>query len=233
MCQNTKEVLNLAENTRFRDRKFCAVLYPEDETHAACIEKLKCGGYNFAAILHDEDLYEDGENAGEKKKPHWHVVIKFPNAVWNESLAKELGITANYLEKAKSLDGALLYLVHYGFEEKYQYDLEQVFGTLKTRLASLLSDTDESTRALTIFDLIRNSPGIVTYTEIFEKACKAGLYGDFRRMGSGVMYLIKEHNYEFDEAMRCNRGVDESYRKFDEYQRWTGSNHSDVQPLND
>lgn len=221
----------MSETNRFRDRKFCAVLYPEDPTHAACIDKLKSGGYNFAAILHNEDVYEDGENKGEKKKPHWHIVLKFPNAVWNEPLAKELGITSNYLEKCKSLDAALLYLVHYGYDDKFQYDLNEVFGTLQTRLASLLNDSDESTRALTIYDLIRNSPGIVSYTEIFEKACKAGLYGDFRRMGSGVMYLIKEHNWEFECMEQKTAGVTISREAFDEYLRWTGTKTDDIKPL--
>lgn len=221
----------MSDSTRFRDRKFCAVLYPEDPTHAACIEKLKTGGYNFAAILHDEDVYEDGDHKGEKKKPHWHVVIKFPNAVWNEALAKELGITSNYLEKAKSLDSALLYLVHFGYEEKYQYDLQQVFGSLQTRLASLLNDTDESTRAMNIYDMIRNSPGIVTYTEIFEKACKAGLYGDFRRMGSGVTFLINDHNYEYSHADQSNAGVTISAEAFKEYLKWTGSKTDDIKSL--
>ena len=54
----------MADTQKFRDRKFCAVLYPEDETHVAAIEKLKSGGYNFAAILHDKDVYEDGEHKG-------------------------------------------------------------------------------------------------------------------------------------------------------------------------
>ncbi len=225
----------MSDPTRFRDRKFVAVLYPDDMSHVFALERLKSGGYNFAAILHDQDTYEDGDHIGELKKLHWHVVIKFPNAVWNEALAKELGITSNYLEKAKSLDGALLYLVHYGFDEKYQYDIEQVFGTLKTRLASLLADTDESTRALTIFDLIRNSPGMVTYTEIFEKACKAGLYGDFRRMGTGVMYLINDHNaaflgnlYERDHKVHQGSGSRES---FDDYIRWTSPRTDNFLPM--
>lgn len=191
----------MSNPNRFRDRKFCAVLYPDCEAHVACMEKLQTGGYNFAAILHDQDVYEDGEKQGELKKPHWHIVLKFPNAVWNEPLAKELGIEPRHLEQCKALDAALLYLVHAGYDNKAQYDMECVFGTLATRLASLLRDDDESTRALTIYDLIRNSPGIVTYSEIFEKACKAGLFGDFRRMGSGVMYLIKDHNFEFEREL--------------------------------
>lgn len=214
---------------KFRDRKFCAVLYPEDATHAACIEKLKTGGYNFAAILHDKDVYEDGEHKGELKKPHWHVVLKFPNAVWAEPLAKELGIAPNYLERCKALDAALLYLVHAGYDDKAQYDLEQVFGTLSTRLAFLLRDDDESTRALTIYDLIRNSPGIVTYSEIFEKACKAGLYGDFRRMGSGVMYLIKDHNNDFFVSTHSNAGVSQDFERFRDFLAFTDD--KDINPL--
>lgn len=96
----------MADTQKFRDRKFCAVLYPEDETHVAAIEKLKSGGYNFAAILHDKDVYEDGEHKGETKKPHWHVVVRFKNAVWNTAIAKELGIQPNYLEACANVDTA-------------------------------------------------------------------------------------------------------------------------------
>lgn len=214
--------------TKIRDRKYCAIVYPDDETHVQAIEKLKSGGYNFAAILHDKDVYEDGEHIGELKKPHWHVVIKFPNAVWQNSLAKELGISSNYLEQAKNLDNALLYLVHDGYEDKAQYDLNEVFGPLQTRLATLLRDDDEGTRALTIYQLIADSPGIVTYTEIFVKACKAGLYGDFRRLGSGVGWLIKEHNQEFYEVYHDNNGVVKDFQNFRDYLEWMSSRFDNV-----
>lgn len=187
-----------ASPTKFRGRNFVAVLYPEDPTHASAVDKLKTNGYSFAAILHDKDVYEDGEHQGELKKAHWHVVLKFKNAVWNTAIAKELGITPNYLEACKNLDDALLYLVHFGYENrKYEYNLEEVFGPLHTRLAYLLADDDESTRALNIYEMIAKKEGRVTYTEIFVEACKAGLYADFRRMGSGVTALINDHNTEW------------------------------------
>lgn len=216
---------------RYRDRKFCAVLYPEDSTHAEAIEKLKSGGYNFAAILHNEDLYEDGEHKGEKKKPHWHVVVKFPNAVWDTKLAKDLGIERNYLEKCKSLDAALLYLVHYGYEDtKYQYDVQDVFGPLQMRLISLLNDTDESTRALNIYDMINEIDGPVSYSEIYLKCCKAGLFSDFRRIGSGIGYLIREHNYEYYQMTQSNAGVKADFERFQDNMCWHRSN-ADVLPL--
>lgn len=216
---------------KFRSRSYVAVLYPEDSSHVECIEKLKSGGYNFAGILHNEDVYEDGDRKGEKKKEHWHIVVRFKNAVWNTAVAKELGITPNYLEACKNVDASLLYLVHYGNDEKAQYDYEKVFGPLSTRLNTLLTDNDETTRVMNIYDFIRNSPGIVTYSEIFEKALSAGLYGDFRRMGSGVSFLINDHNYALTHEEQSNAGVYVSAEAFKDYLKWTGSKTDDIQPL--
>ena len=146
----------MSDSQKYRDRKFVAVLYPDDPSHVEAIEKLMSGGYNFAAILHDSDVYEDGENKGELKKPHWHIVLRFKNAVWNTAIAKELSITPNYLEACKDVDAALVYLVHYGNPEKFQYEYEAVFGPLKLKLATLLADTDEGTRILNIVDIVES-----------------------------------------------------------------------------
>lgn len=216
---------------KFRDRKFIAVLYPEDPTHAECIERLKTGGYNFAAILHDKDVYEDGDHKGELKKPHWHLVLRFKNAVWNTAVAKELGITPNYLEACKDFDNSLVYLVHYHNPEKAQYDYETVFGPLKNKLATLLADTDEGTRALQINEFIENTPGPIGYSELLKKVVSAGLYADLRRMGQFATCLIREHNDECYHATQSNAGVAISREAFEEYLRWTSSKTDDIQPL--
>lgn len=214
----------MSDPKKFRDRKFCAVLYPEDPTHAACIEKLKSGGYNFAAILHDKDVYEDGDHKGELKKAHWHIVMRFKNAVWNTALAKELGIEPNYLEECRNVDASLCYLVHYGNDEKFQYDYENVFGPLRLRLATLLTDTDEGTRALNIVDIIDNSPGMIGYTELIRKCVAAGLYSDLRRMGTFAVGLMREHNDQIwaenksRDAMAADRERQADYMK----------NHGDI-----
>ena len=185
---------------KWRDRKFRLLLYPEDETHCKAISSLDEAGYKYAAILHDNDIWTEDDPElgdhipGEPKKPHWHVVLKFHNGVWSTAIAKELGIKENYIKDCKSIDGSLLYLVHENQPDKYQYDLENVFGNLKPQLAKLLADDDEGARVLNIVHLIDASPGRCTYREILVKACNAGLYGEFRRLGSGVKWLIDEHN---------------------------------------
>ena len=192
----------MADTQKFRDRKFCAVLYPEDETHVAAIEKLKSGGYNFAAILHDKDVYEDGEHKGETKKSHWHVVVRFKNAVWNTAIAKELGIQPNYLEACANVDSALLYLVHFGNEDKFQYEYEAVFGPLRVRLSTLLAEPDEGARVLNLVDIVDNTPGPIGYSELIKKAVAAGIYADLRRMGSIASGLST--NTIMSATVNCN-----------------------------
>ena len=185
---------------KFKDRKYVAVLYPEDPTHAAAMEKLKSGGYDYAAILHDSDVYEeDGKDhkKGDLKKPHWHIVIRFsPNALWNTAVAKDLGIEPNYLEKCRNMNRSLLYLVHRDNPEKFQYDLSQVFGSeaMISVLSKLLTEEDEGLRVLSIVKMVEDEPGIISPTEMLKKACKDGYYGEFRRMGMWSHIIIQEHN---------------------------------------
>ena len=221
----------MADSQKFRDRKFCAVLYPEDETHVAAIEKLKSGGYNFAAILHDKDVYEDGEHKGELKKPHWHVVVRFKNAVWNTAIAKELGIQPNYLEACANVDAALLYLVHFGNDEKFQYEYEAVFGQLRVRLATLLAEPDEGSRVISLCDIIDNAPGPISYIELVKKSVAAGVYADLRRMGTIGVKIVQEHNLECYRQLQPNGGVSLDFENFRDFLAFTGDKN--ILPLDD
>lgn len=217
-------------DNKFRSRLYVAVLYPDDDTHVECMEKLQTNGYNFAAILHDKDVYEDGDHKGELKKPHWHIVLRFKNAVWNTAVAKELGITPNYLEACKDQDSSLLYLVHYGKEDKAQYNYEEVFGPMKLKLATLLADTDEGTRVLSIVDIVESSPGPIGTSELLKKAVAAGLYADLRRMGHLATCLVREHNAECYQLEQNTAGVMVSREAFNEFLKWVGDKGIDNLP---
>ena len=216
----------MSESQKFRDRKFVMVLYPEGATHAAAIEKMKAGGYNFAAILHDKDKTEDGQ----PKKPHWHVVVRFKNACWNTAIAKDLGITPNYLEACKDVDSALLYLVHFGIEEKFQYDYEAVFGPLRVRLATLLAEPDEGARVLTLVDIIDASYGFLSYSELLKKSVAAGVYADLRRMGTLGVALVREHNYNVYKDLGIGYESDDT-RRFRDFEEFTSSKSDDIKPF--
>ena len=207
----------MSDILKFKDRKFVAVLYPEDPSHAAAMDKLMSGGYDFAAILHDKDVYEtDGTDhkKGDPKKPHWHVVIRFsPNALWNTAVAKDLGIEPNYLEKCRNLNKALTYLVHRDQLDKFQYDVEEVFGSesMKTILKKLLTEEDEGARVLSIIKMVEDSPSIISRTEFLKRACREGYYGELRRMGEWAGVIIQEHNDEIYAETKRPRPCSGSY----------------------
>lgn len=193
MCQRS----DLIENNR--SRNWCLVLYPDDTSHVSALEKLAESGFSYAACLHDRDVYHDDDcpedkKSGDPKKSHWHVVLKLKNARWQNAIADDLGITPNYLKPCRNLDSSLLYLVHDGYNDRYQYDITDVFGPLKPSLEKLLFADDEGERVLTIVAMIDQVSGKASYRDILVKACKCGLYGEFRRLGSGVKWLIDEHN---------------------------------------
>ena len=216
----------MSDSQKFRDRKFVMVLYPEDPAHADAMEKMKSGGYNFAAILHDKDKTEDGS----QKKPHWHVVVRFKNACWNTAIAKELGIAPNYLEACKDVDGALLYLVHFGNEDKFQYDYEAVFGPLRVRLATLLAEPDEGARVLTLVDIIENSPGFMSYSELLKKSVAAGVYSDLRRMGTLGVALVREHNDNVYKEL-VDPVESEDTKRFRDFEEFTSNKTDNILPL--
>ncbi len=74
--------------------------------------------------LHDKDITEDGEI----KKPHYHVLLKYPSKKSIQqvySLCFKLGSRVSP-EAVESFDGYLRYLIHEDDPDKYQYNKEDI-----------------------------------------------------------------------------------------------------------
>ena len=190
----------MAEN--FRSRKLGLLLYPEDESHVQALEKIKA--YEYALILHDKDTDEDGV----LKKPHYHVVLSLKNAQWATAIAKELGITPNYIQQIRNEEAALAYLIHYNEdEEKQKYDVDEVQGPLKRRLIDYInkSDTSESEKVSVMIRYVEENPNIMNVTK-FSKYCAENGYWDvFRRAGSIFIKILEEHNSEIINVSRVTK----------------------------
>ncbi len=181
--------------SKFRNRIFLGVLYEEDETHLQAIEKIRFR-YNYAMIRHDMDETEEGE----KKKPHYHIILKFDNARWSTSVAEELGITDNYLEPCKKLSSSLLYLIHYRDYDKYLYKIEDVEGPLKTELIKLImkNEKDENVKVSELYEWINKQPRPLTVSK-FSRWCYENGYWDIFRRSSVIFFkIIEEHNFNKD-----------------------------------
>lgn len=176
---------------KYRSRVHALLLYPEDDTHVKALEFIK-RNYDYAYILHDRDPDDDGVI----KKEHWHVVLRFKQAVWNTAISKEIGITDNYIEKARNFENTLQYLIHYNDSDKYQYSLDDVQGPLKNRLAESIAkqEKSEGEKVIEIIDYITSSKDRLTVTQLARYCAEKGLWSDFRRAGAIIIKIMEEHN---------------------------------------
>lgn len=186
----------MSNEYKYRSRNHLLVLYPEDtqNNHWLALQYI-CDHFDYAYCFHDKDLKEDGTPA----KNHVHIVLRFKEATWNTSIAKQLDIEPRLFEVCKDLNKSLRYLVHADHPKKVQYDYENIVGTMADQAKKLL-DVDRSTesmRALEIFSIIESHTSTVRYTDIFKECCSRGLYGDLRRMGGLLSKLVEEHNIKY------------------------------------
>ena len=128
------------DNQNKKSRAFAMVLYPqEDASHYNALIKL-CDIYQYAFIEHTKDVYEeDGEDhvKGELKKSHIHVILKFDNARHKSKIAKELGISENYIQKANFV-AYTRYLIHKDDPTKYQYEEKNIFTNIQKEVHSAI-----------------------------------------------------------------------------------------------
>ena len=185
----------MANNSR--TRSFNLLLYPDNTEHEKVLKMLTESVYSFVGICHDKDIYtEDSENhcAGELKKEHYHIIIKFENARTKSAVAKELEIDERFIDETKSFNSFSKYLLHRGEPDKYQYDTDELFGTLKNRVIKMLDVRTEDELALSVFDLLDSERRVISLTEFGRICASNGIYSCFRRAGSQMIRMIDEHN---------------------------------------
>lgn len=99
----------------------------------------------WAYILHDKDVKEDGTN----KNSHWHIELRLSNAREICQIAKWFGVADNFVNECKSkspksykYNDMLAYLIHAGDKSKYQYDITEI-KTNVTDIESRIEDYRE------------------------------------------------------------------------------------------
>lgn len=200
-----------SKNANWRSRIMLLLLYPqEDVSHAQALERIKTQCYNYLGICHNRDVYGiDCENAGELKKEHVHVFLKFPQARYVNAVATDLGITRNYIRKSAGEKISIMYFLHTNEPDKYQYDAEDCYGTLLPLLNKYLKEgEDEGMRAIMLLNEIEKVDRPLRFSEVMRIAAEKGLYSDFRRAGSLFVRIIDEHNRREElDVKNYNRSV--------------------------
>lgn len=102
-----------------RYRHFMLLLYPEWDNFKDILNDLKGSFKNYAYIKHIPET--------DEKKEHIHFILSLDNPRTIKSLSQRVEVPENLIQRVKSLRGACRYLIHKDDEDKYQYDLNQVF----------------------------------------------------------------------------------------------------------
>ncbi len=123
-------------NPKPRFCNFAVILYPEDEVHQHILSFLLRFDriHHAVCILHDMDTWSDGDElpegvkVGDRKKPHYHLLLHYRNARSAESVSKLLGV--NYVEPISDYDSYLLYMLHAtpACAGKHEYPSTALFG---------------------------------------------------------------------------------------------------------
>lgn len=201
----------MVDYDKVKTRKFVSVLYPDAENYK-CQEVLEYVARNFdcAYILHDRDRWTEEDEkkntehkAGTLKKPHYHLVFRWVGMAprYRGGLSKELNIPKETIEPvmADSIDGALLYLVHAGEKDKWQYDLSEVEGNLTERLYSLLNYSKEDApiedQLTEIMEYIECQPNKLKTAELMTFCIHRKYLSAYRKFSYQIHRILDEHNY--------------------------------------
>lgn len=114
-------------------------------------------------------------------------------------LASELEIAENYIEVAHDLKRSLLYLIHYYDEDKYQYSVDDVEGTLKRRLKETISNEGktESEKVMDIFKEIDKCEFKIDFTIFVKHIAEIGYWDVLRRSSSLILRYLDLHNSNY------------------------------------
>lgn len=170
-----------------KDRKYQGVLYPDSESYCCddVLNILKSTFPEFAYILHDKDVDENGE----LKKPHIHWVGRLKAARYLSALADDLGVAENMIERCRSFDAFIRYLTHIDDPDKFHYPLEAVIATFP--INKFFRD-DEEIQAGRLADYIIDAR-CSSMSNAVRWALKNGCWTTLRRAGSIWSAVISEN----------------------------------------
>lgn len=140
----------------------------------------------FAVILHDKDIDEQGQ----PKEPHIHAMMSFDNAHSLNSVARQLGDKAQYIEAWKgNSNNGYAYLTHKTADakDKYQYNPNDVIASfdypalLKQISAEVAEKNSKSVKMM--LDLLYN--GSISKEEL-EQQLTGSQYGRYKNQIENV-----------------------------------------------
>ncbi len=179
-------------------KAFATIIYPENPEHIKVLEEAEKSLDEYVYILHNMDINKE---TGEILKPHYHLLWRYPEQRSIKTVAEEIELPENMIEKIHNYSNSLVYLIHAKNADKYQYSEEEVKGSAMGIVAFKRAirqfrnkTTEEDTRIMGIVNMITEWHGIIRYKELITECCTRGWYSDLRRSSYLIQKLVFEHN---------------------------------------
>lgn len=178
---------------------------------------MKQKAYTFALILYKDSLnydynkvidyieknwkyyaYIEHQPEKDESKEHTHLLVHFDNKRYPTAISKEIGVPENYIQKA-NLIPYLRYLIHLDDEDKIQYSIDSVHGSLQKKLREvMLSDKmSESEQVSVICAYIFEYDDYLSHSILIDFVLQNGCYSAYRRNFLLFKELVLEHNRHF------------------------------------
>ena len=160
----------------------------------------------FISPLHDMDILPNG--TGEKKKPHYHVILQW-NGPTTYSNAKEIMASFGGIiqpRKINSLRGAVRYLCHLDSPDKAQYSQDDVIclnGADYYTVISLQADRYASIEEMQDFC---SKYCITSFVNLNTYARKNRRADWFRALCDGAGYIMREYCKSLQYELSNNGG---------------------------
>lgn len=143
------------------------VAYPESTHLPDLLNRIAEACYNYAYILHDQDVCEDGT----PKKPHWHIAVWSDHTTTYKMVTEALQISyAERPRKGCNLCTYLTYMTHEKEPKKHQYLRDCIVSNVSSETLSGMFDapcgTDKKTLDM-LDDIRRLSHGEMSYYDFY------------------------------------------------------------------
>ena len=145
-----------------KKRNWAFILYPESAP-SNWLDILQ-GSFIKCAVspLHDKDLTDDGLI----KKPHYHILLCYDGATtYNNVLTLTQSLNATIPQVVDSVDGYYNYLSHTGFNDKYQYNADDVISFNGFTIKRRAPPKEDLTTVKDLFKIILDN-GICEYSDL-------------------------------------------------------------------
>lgn len=201
-------------------RWFEIVAYAESETvlFEDIIEALNISRKTYCYILHDKDIITEGENKGQPKKPHYHIMVNWESSTRRSSVANTLCILKEFVTPATPAALAM-YLTHSTYkamkEGKHRYDESAIVDPHGICRDLLHADEAAVDERVTKWDTLADAVGEWVASDEYP----AGAISLMRFLASRIdpeQYNSCQMRYVYDEAIRRKEHAlqEQAYQSF-------------------